>query len=111
MIKIICVGKVKEQYLKDGIKNYLKRIMKYHKIEMIEINDSNIDEEAKGILKYINLKDYVVTLEIDGNMINSNELANFIDKTFIKNSNIVFIVGGSDGLSSVIKNRSNYEYI
>ena len=109
MIKIICVGKVKEQYLKDGIKNYLKRIMKYHKIEMIEINDSNIDEEAKGILKYINLKDYVVTLEIDGNMINSNELANFIDKTFIKNSNIVFIVGGSDGLSSVIKNRSNYK--
>ena len=43
MIKIICVGKVKEKYLRDGIDDYLKRITKYHKIEVIEINDSNIE--------------------------------------------------------------------
>ncbi len=109
MIKIICVGKVKEKYLKDGIDDYLKRIKKYHKIELIEINDSNIEEEGKGILKYINPKDYIITLEIEGNMVNSKELANMIDTTFIKNSNIDFIIGGSDGLLPTIKNLSNYK--
>ncbi len=109
MIKIICVGKVKEKYLRDGIDDYLKRITKYHKIEVIEINDSNIEEEAKGIVKYINTKDYVITLEIEGNMISSKELSNMIDKTFITNSNIDFIIGGSEGLSSSIKNISNYK--
>ena len=109
MIKIICVGKVKEKYLKDGIDDYLKRIKKYHKIELIEINDSNIEEEGKGILKYINPKDYIITLEIEGNMVNSKELANMIDTTFIKNSNIDFIIGWSDGLSLTIKNLSNYK--
>ena len=109
MIKIICVGKVKEKYLRDGIDDYLKRLTKYHKIEIIEINDSNIEEEAKGIVKYINTKDYVITLEIEGNMISSKELSNMIDKTFITNSNIDFIIGGSEGLSSSIKNISNYK--
>ena len=109
MIKIICVGKVKEKYLRDGIDDYLKRITKYHKIELIEINDSYIEDEAKGIFKYINPKDYVITLEIEGNMINSKELSNIIDKTFITNSNIDFIIGGSDGLSNSIKNISDYK--
>ncbi len=109
MIKIICVGKVKEKYLRDGIDDYLKRLTKYHKIEIIEINDSNMEEEAKGIIRYINPRDYVITLEIEGNMISSKELSNIIDKTFITNSNIDFIIGGSEGLSSSIKNISNYK--
>ena len=109
MIKIICVGKVKEKYLRDGIDDYLKRLTKYHKIEIIEINDSNMEEEAKGIIRYINPRDYVITLEIEGNMISSKELTNIIDKTFITNSNIDFIIGGSEGLSSSIKNISNYK--
>ena len=109
MIKIICVGKIKEKYLRDGIDDYLKRITKYHKIELIEINDTNMEEEAKGILKYINSKDYIITLEIEGNMVDSKELSKMIDKTFITNSNIDFIIGGSDGLSLSIKHISNYK--
>ena len=109
MIKIICVGKIKEKYLKEGIKDYLNRIMKYHKIELIEINDSNMEEEAKGIIRYINSKDYVITLEIGGNMVTSVELSNIIDQTFITHSNIDFVIGGSDGLSNLIKNISNYK--
>lgn len=109
MIKIICVGKVKEKYLRDGIDDYLKRLTKYHKVEIMEINDSNMEEEAKGIIRYITPRDYIITLEIEGNMIGSKELSDIIDKTFITNSNIDFIIGGSEGLSSSIKNISNYK--
>lgn len=109
MIKLICVGKIKEKYLRDGIEDYVKRIFKYHKIEIIEIIDSNIEDEAKSIIKYVNIRDFIITLEIEGNMLDSKELSNLIDKTFITNSNIVFIVGGSDGISDQIKNISNYK--
>ncbi len=60
MIKIICVGKLKEDYLKEGIRDYVKRINKYNKIELIEIKDSNISSEEEEILKYLNNKDYII---------------------------------------------------
>lgn len=109
MIKIICVGKVKEKYLRDAISDYEKRISKYHKINIIEIDDSNMKEEAIKIKQHIKNNDYVITLEIEGNMLTSIELANKIDKTFITNPNITFIIGGSDGLDDSIKIRSNYK--
>lgn len=108
MIKIICVGKIKENYIKEGIIDYQKRISKYHKIEIIEVMDSNIEEERNRILKYIDNKDYLITLDIEGNSINSLELADKIDKTFITNSNITFIIGGSNGIHKDIKDLSNY---
>ena len=108
MIKIICVGKVKESYIKEGILDYQKRISKYHKIEIIEVMDSNIDEEKDRILKYIDKKDYLITLDIEGNNLSSLELADKIDKTFITNSNITFIIGGSNGIHKDIKDLSNY---
>lgn len=109
MIKLICVGKIKEKYLTDGINDYLKRINKYHKVQIIEVEDSTIDNEEVKISKYIDNKDYVITLEIEGNMLSSVELADKMDKTFITNSNITFIIGGSYGLSDNIKKRSNYK--
>lgn len=108
MIKIICIGKLKEQYLKEGIEDYYKRINKYHKIELVELPDSNIDKEKELILKNINVKDYIITLDIEGNNLTSKELAEKIDKTFITNSNITFIIGGSDGIHQEIKKLSNY---
>ena len=109
MIKIICIGKIKEQYLKDGIDDYLKRISKYHKINIIELPDSNINSEAFEILKHLDSKDYIITTCIEGNMLSSKELASKIDKTFITNPCITFIIGGSDGLTDEIKNRSDYK--
>lgn len=108
MIKIICVGKVKEKYLQDAIRDYLKRLSKYHKVSIIELEDSNIEEESNKILKNINIKDYVVTLDIEGNQISSVELADKIDKQFITNSIITFVIGGSYGLDKKVKERSNY---
>ena len=109
MIKIICVGKIKEQYLKDAILEYKKRISKYHKLEIIELPDNSIEEEGNAILKVINDKDYVITLEIEGQMIDSIEFSNRMEKIFIEHSNITFIIGGSDGLSDKIKAISNFK--
>ena len=109
MIKIICIGKLKEQYLKDGICDYLKRITKYHRIEIIELQDSNINTEGNEILKHIDSKDYLVSLCIEGNELSSIELANKIDKTFITNSCITFIIGGSDGIRDDIKEKCHYK--
>lgn len=108
MIKIICPGKIKEKYLREAIDDYVKRISKYHKISIIEVEDSNMNDEAKRILKYIDKKDYVITLEIDGNNLNSKEFAGKLDMTFVTNSCICFVIGGSDGLSIEVKKRSNY---
>ena len=94
MIKIICVGKLKEKYLSDACQEYLKRITKYTKIEIIELKDSNILEEKDNILKHIN-KDYIITLDIEGNSIDSPTLAKKIDNILISNPNITFIIGGS----------------
>ena len=108
MIKIICVGKLKEKYLVDACSEYKKRISKYTSIELIELKDSNITKEKDEILKYIDRKDYIITLEIEGNMIDSISLSKKIDNIFMTNPNITFIIGGSDGLDDEIKSISNY---
>lgn len=109
MIKIICIGKIKENYLKDGINDYLKRINKYHRISIIELPDSNIKEEANEILKHLDSKDYLIAMCIEGNTLSSEELATKIDKIFITNPCITFIIGGSDGLTDEIKNKCHYK--
>ena len=107
MIKIICVGKLKEKYLIDGVNDYLTRLRKYHKIDLIELPDSNIEEEGNEILKHISNRDYVISLAIKGTQLSSPELAQKIDKTFITNPNITFIIGGSNGIREDILNKSN----
>lgn len=108
-MKIICVGKLKENYLKDATNEYLKRLSKYTKIELIELKDSNIYDEADLILKNINDKDFVITLEIEGNKLTSKELSQKLESWLINNSNITFVIGGSDGLDEKVKKRSNYK--
>lgn len=116
MIKIICVGKVKEKFLSDAINEYTKRLSKFTKIEIIELADYDFDnkdivmeKEKNNILKYISSKDYIITLEIEGNMISSYEFAKKIDNIFISNPNITFIIGGSYGLHNDIKKLSDYK--
>ena len=109
MIKIICLGKIKEEYLKKLISDYQKRISRYHRIEIIELNDSNdLKKEANDILNHINNQDYVIALDIQGENISSEELARKIDNTFLSHSTITFIIGSSYGLDETIKLRANY---
>lgn len=109
MIKIITIGKLKEKYLKDAIADYKKRISKYHKIELIELPDTNTTKEKEEIKKHISSKEYIVTMEIEGKELSSPELSRLIDKTFINYSCITFIIGSSEGLHDEIKSLSNYK--
>lgn len=113
MIKIICVGKIKEKYFTDAIAEYKKRLGKYTSFDIIELPDYNYDisktiyEEGKNILSKINDRDFVVAMEISGNKMSSLELSKFIDSNISKN--ITFVIGGSYGLSSDVLKRANYK--
>lgn len=108
MIKILCVGKIKEKYLEELIRDYVKRISKYMKIEIIELKDDPIYEKEIGNLsKTINQKDYNIALDLRGSTFSSEEFAQFVDKTLVINSNITFIIGPSNGLNEEILKKCN----
>lgn len=115
MIKLITVGKIKEPFYKEAINEYKKRLTKYTKLEIIEVSDYasdnatlELEKEKDLILKHISEKDFVITLEIEGDCLNSLTFAKQIDEWQSKNSNVCFIIGGSSGLHTDIKKRSNY---
>ena len=115
MIKLITVGKIKEKYLKDAILEYTKRISKYTKLEIIEITKKEkdnkqivLEKEKENIIKHKNSRDYVITMQKKKKNISSEDFADKIDKVFVTNPNIVFIIGGSYGLHDDIKKISNF---
>lgn len=115
-MKIICVGKLKENYLKEASKEYQKRIQKYTNLEIIEVEDEKIDDEKITlqkekikIEKHLHPKDYIITLEIEGKQMSSLEWAEKLNQIFIQNSNIILLIGGSYGLHQDLKKRSNYK--
>lgn len=108
MIRVLCVGKIKENYLNELINDYSKRISKYHKLEIIEVKDNDdIRKETRELLKYISVKDYNIALSIEGNTYDSVTLANKIDDLFNKYSCITFIIGGSNGLEKEVVSLCN----
>lgn len=113
MIKIICVGKVKEKFFREAIDEYKLRLSKYTKLEIIELPDYNYDlkktikEETEAILKNINKSDFNILMDINGLELDSVELSNKISNTLINNSNITFIIGGSYGVGDEIRNICN----
>ena len=115
MIKILCVGKLKEDYLTSGIKEYLKRLDAWEKVEIIEVKEylssdikKVIEVEGDYLLDKLDKNDFVITLEIEGKMLTSEDLASKIDQLYTYgNSNITFVIGGSYGLSNKVKSRSS----
>ncbi len=114
MIKIICVGKLKEKYLKEAVLEYQKRLSKYTKIQIVEVPDSSIENQTKAlqiekehIEKQIQNKDNVIVLDLMGQEFTSQELALKIEQWEIENSQLTFIIGGSYGLDEAIKQRAN----
>ncbi len=121
-ITIVTVGKIKEKYLKDAIAEYSKRLSKYCKLEIVEVTDEKtpdnasevVEEQIRAkegdrILKHIKDDAYVITLEINGKMLSSDELANKIDTLGIQGtSHIIFIIGGSIGLGAEVLKRSDF---
>lgn len=121
-ITIITVGKIKEKYLKDAIAEYSKRLSKYCKLEIVEVADEKTPEnasetvenairekEAERIMKYVKEDAYIITLEIGGKLLSSEELAEKIEKLGIQGtSHIIFIIGGSIGLGKSVLEKSDY---
>lgn len=120
-IKVVTVGKLKEKYLKDGIAEYSKRISRFAKFEMIELSDEKtpdkasesenkkiLEIEGQRILSKIADRDFVIVLAIEGKTFFSEEFSKQLEETSIKGfSTFTFIIGGSLGLSSSVKNRAN----
>ena len=119
-IKIICIGKLKEKYLKEAIAEYSKRLSRFCKIEIKELSDEKIPDsaheaeeqkiisvEGEKIMKCIGADEYVISLCVEGKQLSSTEFADEISKiTLSGNSTITFIIGGSLGLDEKIKNMS-----
>lgn len=104
MIKILCVGKIKEDYLEKLINDYRKRIGKYIKIEIVELKDfADYNKEINNLAKNIKKSDYNIGLDLSGKMLTSVEFAEKIDEILPRNSNITFIIGGSLGLNDEVR--------
>lgn len=122
-ISIVCIGKIKEKYLKLGIDEFSKRLSKYCKLEIIELDDEKAPEqlsnkemlmikdiEGKKALSKIKNNSYVIALAIDGKNLSSEDLAKTIDNLGVRGtSHIVFVIGGSLGLSDEVLKRANYK--
>jgi 23S rRNA (pseudouridine1915-N3)-methyltransferase len=109
-INIICVGKLKEQYLKDAQKEYAKRLTAFCKLNIIELDESmkGPEEEGKAILNKIEKDAFVYAMCIEGKQMSSEKLAQEISRKATEGkSNLTFIIGGSLGLSDDVKNRAD----
>ncbi|MGV3026706.1 23S rRNA (pseudouridine(1915)-N(3))-methyltransferase RlmH [Clostridium thermobutyricum] len=122
-ITLITVGKLKEKYLKQAIDEYSKRLSRYCKLEIIELNDEKTpdnasekeeqlikEKEGRQILSKIKENAFVIAMDLGGKNLTSEEFSKFIEQNGVMgNSNIVFLIGGSLGLSDEVKKRANYK--
>lgn len=116
-IKIICVGKLKETYLKSAIDEYSKRLSKYCKLEILEIADEKIPDkvninleneikskECNNILRHIKKDSYLIALDLKGKQFTSEDFSYEIEHISMNSSHITFIIGGSLGLTKELLN-------
>lgn len=116
MIKIICIGKLKETFLVDGINEYKKRIEGFQKLQILELKEyntsdisKNIENEGFEILEKVNSDEHIITLEILGKKLDSITFSRYLENQFTYGtSKITFIIGGFNGLSEEVKKRSNF---
>ena len=122
-ITVICIGKLKEKYWTAAIDEYSKRLKGYCSLDIIELKEARLPDkagpaeelavkEAEGeeILKKIRDNQYVITLEVKGKMLSSEKLAEKMENLAIDGqSNVVFVIGGSLGLSAAVSKRANFK--
>ena len=111
-INIVCIGKIKEKYLKDAIEEYSKRLSKYCKLNICELPDEKIPEklyskleqeiktkECNNIINHIKKDSYIIALDLKGKEFTSEEFSQKLENISMENSHITFIIGGSLGLT------------
>lgn len=115
MIRLICIGKIKDKNLSALIDDYIERINHYHKLEVVEVKDESIttdektilDKEACRVLDKINDDEYVILLDLHGKSLDSIELSKKIDNLMCHYAKITFVIGGSLGLGEALLKRAN----
>ena len=118
-IKIICVGKIKDSYLNEGISEYLKRLSGYCSLEIVEVKDEKIgtntseekirDTESNRILEKINDKDYIVLLDLRGKQLSSEEFAVKVDDLISSGvGTYCFVIGGSLGVNDNVRKQADF---
>ena len=121
-IKLVVVGKLKEKFHKEEVNEYLKRLSKYAKINLIEVEEEKIKDnsslkeneqillkEGNNVLKQIKENEFVFLLDLHGKEISSEEFASKIDQLMSNYSTITFVIGGSLGVSEELRKRSNFK--
>ena len=119
-INIICIGKIKEQYLKSAIEEYSKRLSRYCKLNILELPDEKIPDklndnlsneiktkECNNIINHLKKDSYIIALDLTGKELSSEEFSKTIENISMENSSISFIIGGSLGLTKALLNKCN----
>lgn len=119
-INIICIGKIKEKYLKDAIDEYRKRLSKYCKLLITELPDEKIpdklypsleqaikEKECNNIINHIKKDSFIIALDLKGKEFTSEDFSKKLEDISMQNSNITFIIGGSLGLTDYLLNLGN----
>lgn len=123
-IRLVTVGKLKEKYLRDGIKEYTKRLQSYCRLEMIEVKDESfreqdlvsgretiLEKEAERVLREIPDHTYVVLLDVAGEMVSSETLAERIEALGVSGrSHITFVIGGTLGVAESLRRRADWRW-
>ena len=117
-INIICIGKIREQYLKSAIEEYSKRLSRYCKLNILELPDEKIPDklndnlsneiktkECNNIINHLKKDSYLIALDLTGNELSSEEFSKMIENISMENSSITFIIGGSLGLTKELLNK------
>ena len=115
MIKILCVGKVKDKHLQALIDDYVKKITRYHRIEIVEVRDEKITDdekailnrEAERVLEKIDPDEYVILMDLNGKTIDSVSFAKKIASIFVHRPTLCFVIGGSLGLGEALLKRAD----
>ena len=122
-IQVICIGKLKEKYWTDAVNEYMKRLSRFASVEIVELKEVRLPdkagpaeeekvkiEEGREILKSIKDGTYVITLEIQGKQLSSEELASKIENLGLEGrSDVAFVIGGSLGLSAEVSKRADFK--
>ena len=109
-IIILCVGKLKEKYWTEASAEYRKRLSRYCTVTVEELKEENPEAEGQNILKRLKKDTFVITLEIQGKALSSEELSSKLQELGLEGkSDITFVIGGSDGLSEEVSRRSDFK--
>lgn len=122
-IKLVVVGKLKEKFHKEEVNEYLKRLQRYAKVSIIEVEEEKIKDnsslkeneqilikEGNSVLKHIKENEYLFLLDLHGNEISSEDFAKKLNALPLNNySNVSFVIGGSLGVSDELRKRSNFK--